>query len=273
MKKSALFLLITLLTTGVVTSAVYKWVDEEGKVHYGDSPASVRGAEQIEIEQGPSEKEVQQTRERTERLIADQKRKEEPQEVFGTVVIGFAPTVLAMMPEPPFILALKIRSVDGGRTIEHRITDPAPDWMVEKGNKPEAASIHQNFRLSLRPGSYEISEVVMQSDSLSNEPLSFALKVAIFNVPEGNCVYVGRFGHTYIRLPSGSYEQTQAVARSMAIERGKGNPVVTLYLVKGSLIPDSYFVDQPTETEQMHDYKVLSEASSKQCVTNLVEFK
>ena len=262
-----------LLLAGAVTAAIYKWVDEEGKVHYGDRPTLEHEVEQIEIEQGPSEEEIQKSRERIERLISNQKRREEPQEVFGTAVIGFAPTVLAAMPEPPIEITLIIKPVAGGPPIEHRITDSAPGWAVMNGNKPKAAASHQNFMLSLRPGKYEISETLIQSSSLSEKPLSFALNVPSFTVPEGNCVYIGRFGYIYMRLPPGSYEQTLAVASIMAKERGIGKSVATLYLVKGSLIPDSFFVDQPTEAEQTHGYKILSEARKKQCVTNLVKFK
>jgi len=108
LKKFTPLVLLALPLAGAGTAAIYKWVDEEGIVHYGDRPTPEQESEKIEIEQGPSEKEILQSRERTECLIDEQKRREEPQEVPGTVAIVFVPTALAVMPEPPFELTNSI---------------------------------------------------------------------------------------------------------------------------------------------------------------------
>jgi hypothetical protein len=63
--------------------AVYKWVDEKGRVHYSDKPTDTRKAEEVDIEPGPSPEETRKAREKAEELkqrshkeyIADQSEK------------------------------------------------------------------------------------------------------------------------------------------------------------------------------------------------------
>jgi len=270
MKKITLLISLALLLAGAVTAAIYKWVDEEGKVHYGDRPTPERQAEQIEIKQGPSEKEIQQSRERAERILGEQRRREEPQEVFGTVVLGFAPTALAVMPEPPIELTLLFKPVGGGAAIKHRINDPAPDWVVVDGDKPKAASTHQNFMISLRPGRYEISEVIAQSKSFMEKPFTIAKHGPAFTVPEGGCAYVGRIGYTYVRLPPGSLAQAKAAMKMMSKDSGK--PRSFLYLTTGALTLTSMLVDEPKESEQTHGNAILTKALENGCITDLAKF-
>ena len=271
MKKITLLMLLALLLAGAVTAAIYKWVDEEGKVHYGDSHPPESEAEQIETAPGPSEKEIQRSRERTKRLIREQKHREEPQEVLGSVVIGFAPTVLAVMPEPPIELTLLIKPVGGGATIKHRITDPSPRWMIEGGDKRKSAASHQNFRLSLRPGKYKISEVLAQARSLMEKPFILTKYGPTFTVPEGNCVYVGRIGYIYVRLPPGSLAQATAAVEMMLEEKRKTGGSF-LYLTTGALVPFSITVDEPKKAAQTHGNEILTEAREKKCITKLAKF-
>ncbi len=56
---------------------VYKWVDEKGNVYYGDDPPAAYKPEQIEITPDPSEENIQRAREKTERLIHQQKPRKE----------------------------------------------------------------------------------------------------------------------------------------------------------------------------------------------------
>jgi hypothetical protein len=50
---------------------VYRWVDEQGRVHFGDRPPEKEQAEQLSIEPGPTEQEILEAREKLqERLEA-----------------------------------------------------------------------------------------------------------------------------------------------------------------------------------------------------------
>lgn len=56
---------------------MYKWVDEEGNVHYGDCPPADCIPEKIETAPGPSEKDAQRSRERLKKLLDQQRQSEE----------------------------------------------------------------------------------------------------------------------------------------------------------------------------------------------------
>ncbi|MGB5354977.1 MAG: DUF4124 domain-containing protein [Woeseia sp.] len=49
MLKNRIIFVLLLLAAGAVSAQVYKWVDEDGVVHYSDQPAP--GAERVEIKQ------------------------------------------------------------------------------------------------------------------------------------------------------------------------------------------------------------------------------
>jgi hypothetical protein len=51
----SLIWIFTLLITSLVQAGVYKWVDEQGRVHYGDRPASDNAGEVRIRDQGGSE--------------------------------------------------------------------------------------------------------------------------------------------------------------------------------------------------------------------------
>jgi len=72
-----LFVLVLSLSFAEASFAgMYKWVDEDGNVHYGDCPPADCKPEQIEAVPAPSQEDAQRSRERTERLIKEQKSKE-----------------------------------------------------------------------------------------------------------------------------------------------------------------------------------------------------
>ena len=51
MKTNYRLLLIVLLTiSGSAYADLYKWVDEQGRVHYGDKPKSMNNAEQMKLQ-------------------------------------------------------------------------------------------------------------------------------------------------------------------------------------------------------------------------------
>lgn len=77
MTRIILLLALMLFPVGTTLAQIYKWVDEDGNVHYGDCPPPECKSKQIETAPGPSEEDIQRSRERTERLIREQKQREE----------------------------------------------------------------------------------------------------------------------------------------------------------------------------------------------------
>jgi hypothetical protein len=61
---------------GISLGAIYKWVDDEGRVHYSDKPTDKHKTEEVDVEPGPSQEEADTTRERAEKL--KQRSFEEP---------------------------------------------------------------------------------------------------------------------------------------------------------------------------------------------------
>jgi hypothetical protein len=64
------------LFVSLAGSEIYKWTDETGTVHYGDCPPPQCKSEKLETHPGPSAEESRQARERAERLIQEQKKRE-----------------------------------------------------------------------------------------------------------------------------------------------------------------------------------------------------
>jgi uncharacterized protein DUF4124 len=70
-KKSKFILLLLALLATIAVAQIYKWVDEKGRVHFGDQPPESSSVEELELPQGPSAEEVAQAqREARERLEA-----------------------------------------------------------------------------------------------------------------------------------------------------------------------------------------------------------
>jgi len=69
MNKGNLAALLLLLVVGVTVAAVYKWVDESGRVHYGDSPPPESDAQSVAVPEGPSREEVERARQQMREKI------------------------------------------------------------------------------------------------------------------------------------------------------------------------------------------------------------
>lgn len=74
MNKRNLSALFLLLIGSVTTAAVYKWVDESGSIHYGDSPPPGRDSQSVEIPEGPSQKEVERAQQQMREKIEQHKK-------------------------------------------------------------------------------------------------------------------------------------------------------------------------------------------------------
>lgn len=79
-KNILLLILVSLIALYTSAGKIYKWIDKEGKTHYGDQPTKGSPIEEVEIKPGPSEETIRQSREREEKLRQLLKRKEEIKE-------------------------------------------------------------------------------------------------------------------------------------------------------------------------------------------------
>lgn len=69
MNKAYLVVFVLLLISGATLAAVYKWVDQSGRVHYGDSPPQGSDAELVAVPKGPSQMEVERARQQAQQKI------------------------------------------------------------------------------------------------------------------------------------------------------------------------------------------------------------
>lgn len=63
MSSSRLKVLLIILVAGIASAQVYRWVDEEGGVHFGDSPPENADSEEVVIPPGPSEEKTRAAQE------------------------------------------------------------------------------------------------------------------------------------------------------------------------------------------------------------------
>ena len=63
-----LLLLGSLAVTPTANAGIYKWVDDDGNVHYGDSPPTGGSSQEIQVAPGPSDEAIQEAHDRLRRL-------------------------------------------------------------------------------------------------------------------------------------------------------------------------------------------------------------
>jgi len=59
MNRGNLVVLLLFLTGGVALGAVYRWVDDTGRVHFGDSPPPESDVQSVPVPEGPTQEEVE----------------------------------------------------------------------------------------------------------------------------------------------------------------------------------------------------------------------
>jgi len=84
MSKPKLRILLIILVAGLASAQVYKWVDEEGGVHFGDRPPESAEPEEVILPRGPSEEEVKAAQEQV-REAAESRRQSTQGGVAGAV--------------------------------------------------------------------------------------------------------------------------------------------------------------------------------------------
>jgi len=77
MPKAYIVLLLFLVPVAVLPGQLYKWTDESGNIHYGDSPPAQKEVTKILAPPKADEKEAERLRSRTERLKYQQLDQEE----------------------------------------------------------------------------------------------------------------------------------------------------------------------------------------------------
>lgn len=73
MRKGKLMALLLLLVLALAVGETYKWVDESGIVHYGDTPPPEIDTQTVVIPEGPSQEDVERERQRVRKLIEQSK--------------------------------------------------------------------------------------------------------------------------------------------------------------------------------------------------------
>jgi len=80
MVRVIVFFSLVLLSIGSPIAEIYKWVDKEGEVHYGDFPPEDYKPEEVNIAPGPSVEENQKSRQRTQKLLKEQAQRQRSRE-------------------------------------------------------------------------------------------------------------------------------------------------------------------------------------------------
>lgn len=83
MKKSKWFLLLVVLISAFALAQVYRWIDEEGGIHFGDKPPEEVDAKELILPEGPSEKEIVQAQEDLRKRLEARKNAEEATQSVG----------------------------------------------------------------------------------------------------------------------------------------------------------------------------------------------
>lgn len=194
---------------------------------------------------------------------------EQLRNVLGTIALEFVPAEGATAPEPPMDVILVMRRLPDGQQIRPRVADSLAVWDKDR------ATSHQNFRLTLPPGSYQILGIEILAPSLSGDqvPLPFG---ASFVVQDTGCVYLGRMRFEFLRLPAASFATSKDMAVAIAEARGL-KQIGFYYSVKGALVVSSILVDTPPESERTlgdeHDARHYTEAVTRRCTVDLARFE
>ena len=67
---------LLLFIVGAALAEIYKWVGEDGTIHYSDEPASDRKTEKFHIKPPPPKDSIGKSREKFKKILEEQKKKE-----------------------------------------------------------------------------------------------------------------------------------------------------------------------------------------------------
>lgn len=80
MKAAKLRPALLFLVVSVAAAQVYKWVDEQGKTHFGDRPPETADAQELKLPQGPSDEEIAAAEENLRKSLEARKTPEPSQQ-------------------------------------------------------------------------------------------------------------------------------------------------------------------------------------------------
>ncbi|MGB5763971.1 MAG: DUF4124 domain-containing protein [Sedimenticolaceae bacterium] len=266
MRNRTLIFIILAIAAVAAAAEIFKWVDDQGVTHYGEVKPEGEQAETLELPPEPPTEQLKEAQEKWRTDLQQKRKNEEPQKVFGTIAIGFVPSGLSVLPDQPRKMTLIVKKDPRKKESQHPLNDPDPDWIVEGSKTGRSARIHQNFELNLPPGAYRVVGVEIESRSLSKRPIELPLDGHKFEVPIGQCAYVGRMAYFFQILSPGSLSQATEMAGSVA--REIGSPVVMVYLPKGSLVLTTRAFDKPKDNLDDHDRIILQKAIDEGCLIN-----
>jgi len=264
MTKWIAVLLLTTLIAGSAISAIYKWVDAQGVTHYAESPPEGEATEKLDLSPGPPKERLEKALMKRHAQAEAERKARAPQAVFGTVVIGFVPSGLAVLPDPLSRVTLLIQRDMRKKDLRHPISDANPNWVVAADKGGRSAVSHHNFQLHLPPGDYRVTGIEIESRSISPKPITLPTAGPGFTVPEGRCVYIGRMTYMFQILSPGSFSQSKSMAARLARQRSM--PVLMVYLPKGSLVLSTRVFDKPNDGEGEHDLAPLKAAVAADCL-------
>ncbi len=71
--------LVCLLVAATSNAAIFKWVDEEGNVHFGDHPPTGQRPQQVDVDHGPAPRAAEEARDRARKLLRYEESTREPE--------------------------------------------------------------------------------------------------------------------------------------------------------------------------------------------------
>ena len=74
--KKIILLICIMSIAGISLGAMYKWVDEEGRVHYSDQPTDDYKTKEVDIEPGPTQEDVKEAQEIAKKWHSKQERQQ-----------------------------------------------------------------------------------------------------------------------------------------------------------------------------------------------------
>jgi len=77
MMRLAVVSLVSLMLATGASAEIYKWIDAEGNVHYGEHPPLEAQRQTVEPARGPSDESINESRERWQAILSNQRRSDQ----------------------------------------------------------------------------------------------------------------------------------------------------------------------------------------------------
>ncbi|MEH6588739.1 MAG: DUF4124 domain-containing protein [Halioglobus sp.] len=148
---------------------VYKWVDENGKVHFGDSPPEAANAQAVDLPAGPSEKQVEQAQQELQQTL---EARQQSDAVSTAAASDDVVTPTGPQPVPDFACYTPIEDVLRGPT--RAAYTPIQPTEVTEAQKAKARSV-----LALAKGRWRGTAVELNCSGQVDAPRSQVLHFTV----------------------------------------------------------------------------------------------